>query len=58
MPRYDFKCNECGKVVEMTVPLGWETVRCLCGGVLHKQPAAPNFTITGYSAKNGYSNGR
>lgn len=58
MPRYDFKCNECGKVVEYSVPLGWETVRCLCGGTLEKQPAAPNFTITGYSAKNGYSNGR
>jgi hypothetical protein len=26
-----------------------------CAGWLIKQPAAPNFTIKGFNAKNGYS---
>jgi hypothetical protein len=27
----------------------------VCGGILEKQPCAPNFSVKGFNAKNGYS---
>ena len=54
MPRFDFRCRECKNVFEE------KTVHSLsmcpkCGALADKQPAAPAFSIKGYSAKNGYS---
>jgi putative FmdB family regulatory protein len=63
MPRYDFKCTSCGKMRQdvwvsnfrdaLNTPI--DISSCECGGQLQKQPSAPNFTINGYNAKNGYS---
>lgn len=65
MPRYDFKCEDCGHVREdvwMSTYRESQGVDTLdiapcekCGGLLRKMPSAPNFTVTGYNAKNGYS---
>jgi predicted nucleic acid-binding Zn ribbon protein len=63
MPRYDFKCDN-GHVredvwVSMFRDAGEAPVPVPpceeCGAAMHKQPAAPNFTIGGFNAKNGYS---
>lgn len=63
MPRYDYRCDNCGTVREVTVsnwkdatdPLaGFMKSTCDCGGILEKMPAAPNFSISGYSARNSY----
>lgn len=62
MPRFDFQCPECGRIRELSIPSGLPDyllqVHCgTCPGKpdLIKLPAAPNFTIKGYSAQNGYS---
>jgi hypothetical protein len=63
MPRYDFKCEVCGKVEEHSLPLylGPEEIKTLwprhCNELMDKQWARPSFTIKGFSAQNGYSNG-
>ena len=64
MPRFDYRCPKCGNVVEMNAPL-WEGAEmipvCVMPGctpeypAMEKLPAAPNFTIKGFSEKNGYS---
>ena len=68
MPRYVFKCVRCGH--EETVSLAWrhrDLVAIYCratdckpavpGGQcrMERQPTAPNFSVTGFNAKNGYS---
>ncbi len=58
MPRWDFTCEHCHTTTELPFPnlRATETATCReCGGKLTRQPASPNFTITGYNAKNGYS---
>jgi putative FmdB family regulatory protein len=57
MPRFDFTCRHCGATEERIVPTRHEpTATCeACGGVMDKQPAAPNFTVRGFNAKNGYA---
>ena len=66
MPRYDYACKNghvrkdvwvsianthlaaFGKIVDITP--------CLeCGEPLEKLPCAPNFTVKGFNAKNGYT---
>lgn len=64
MPRHDYKCPECGRVAEFDKP-EYAYCYCICIGVpgvdlamcqkMERLPAAPNFTVKGYSAKNGYS---
>lgn len=63
MPRYDFKCAN-GHVREdvwvssfrdaLNAPAAITPCEH-CGLVLVKQPCAPNFSISGYAARNGYS---
>lgn len=62
MPRHDYRCPVCQRVQEVYDPMGLPDylidLRCgTCPGSpsLEKLPSAPNFTIKGYSAKNGYS---
>ena len=65
MPMYDFKCRACGfeaKDVLLTKrsqhpPYSPKCPQCHKIGSLDRQPAAANFSVRGFSAKNGYSNG-
>jgi putative FmdB family regulatory protein len=58
MPRYDFHCDTCNLTKELVLSSyqAAGNIKCVeCGSTLTKLPPAPNFTITGYNAKNGYS---
>ena len=58
MPRHDFKCPQCGHVFEADSQ-GRDYTNChKCGNLSDKLPSAPAFKITGYRAKNGYSNNK
>lgn len=71
MPRYDYKCERCGTVREVIATFA-ETEKkafycrnkncspTISGGCcrLVRQPSAPAFTISGFSAANGYSGGK
>lgn len=60
MPRWDYKCIKCDKLRLDVVVNNWKDATgyhreiCECGGEMKKQPAAPNFSIGGYNAKNHY----
>ncbi len=61
MPRFDFKCAACGKVRPDVWVTNWTSstgrqmpINCECGATMEKQPAAPNFAVKGYSARNNY----
>lgn len=50
MPRYDFKCDNCGHVFELDQPLTQAeiTAVCRCGSVeVKKVPSAPAFILKG-----------
>lgn len=59
MPRYDYLC-ECGRVHLDVTLTNWADVSghhetCShCGQEMKKMPAAPNFNVTGFNAKNHY----
>ena len=58
MARYTYHCKVCGKQIVLVRPMAERDdpqVGCLCGGQIERQPDAPEFTIRGFSAKNGYS---
>jgi len=63
MPRYDYRCGECGHVQEQTFAslemanlYDFDLTCHRCGEeAMTRLPASPNFAIKGYSAKNGYS---
>ncbi len=63
MPYFDFECPACKRVFrDVMVPPTGKTVSCDGeDGVKHpwqlcaRMPAAPNFKVEGYNAKNGYS---
>lgn len=60
MPLFDYKCPRCGTAREY---LEWKasatyTRLCpRCDAPMERQPPAPNFTVAGFNAKNGYSGG-
>lgn len=61
MPRFDFTC-ECGGVRKDVVVSNWTSatgrqmpIHCPdCQKEMTKQPAAPNFSVKGFNAKNHY----
>lgn len=60
MPQYVFKCPVCGaeRVVQLAIDERDSPVWCMEGEPprrMERQLTAPNFTITGFAAKNGYS---
>lgn len=62
MPRWDFKCPECQHIAELVysnvqaADAAWVVcVECEGERPMERLPAAPNFDVQGYSAKNGYS---
>lgn len=60
MPAYDFKCPTCGTLREHVFASLAErdhtAVICRdCCMPMVRQPAAPSFSIHGFTAKNGYS---
>jgi putative FmdB family regulatory protein len=59
MPRFDFKCPACGTLMSNVYRGTSDTQRpqvCInCDALMEKLPSAPNFTVTGFNAKNGYS---
>lgn len=58
MPRWDFSCDTCHTTVELTFKTAEAAASATCptcGRPLTRQPAAPNFTVHGYNARNGYS---
>jgi len=65
MPRFDYRCLACGRLEEDVVapPKNPTCSQLLatwcpnCGIPMEKLPAAPNFAVAGFSAKNGYSKG-
>lgn len=66
MPVWAYTCSKCGQMVTMSFSssgvrdlqeaTGLMCSRIPCAGTLQRQPAAPNFAMRGFSAKNGYSN--
>lgn len=61
MPKFDFKCPSCSTVRSDVWVSNWTAatgrqmpINCECGKEMEKQPAAPNFTVSGYNAKNSY----
>lgn len=60
MPRWNWKCDRCGFVSERMFPnaaiADVSDVRCMkCDARMTRQPSAPNFTIHGFRAANGYA---
>ena len=63
-PRWDFRCPLCNSIRENVwvssfrdatdIFTGTMIAPCECGGTLEKMPAAPNFSIGGYNARNSY----
>lgn len=51
MPRYDYKCSDCGRVYEIDIPLNREwrgNLACDdCLGLLERQVSAPAFILKG-----------
>ncbi len=61
MPKFDFKCPQCETLRPDVWVTNWTSatgrqmpINCQCGAEMEKQPAAPNFTVKGYSARNNY----
>lgn len=61
MPRFDFKCHPCDRIdtnvwvsVDAAAPNNRRTCY-VCGALMEKLPAAPNFSVKGYNAANGYT---
>ena len=64
MPTWDYKCELCLYTVglrfrnlaeaDRDVPL-YTCPNCDAEGVLHRQPSAPSFIVTGFNSKNNYS---
>jgi len=60
MAIYEFRCEDCMKLVKKSLPISsnQKTVRCeYCSGDAKRQISVSNFSIKGFSAKNGYSKG-
>lgn len=62
MPRYDFKCANGHLREDVWVSMSRAAqkpayiLECdICGQPMDKQPCAPNFSVSGFNAKNGYS---
>lgn len=64
MPRYDFACVNGHVRPDVWMSSYRDALGCTtlditpcehCGEPLMKQPCAPNFSVKGFSAKNGYS---
>lgn len=67
MPVHEYQCNLCGRKEDRwfanhaeVEELDQKTIPCKpnpkkCKGVLTRQPSAPNFTVGGFSARNGYA---
>ena len=60
MPIYEYKCDKCGKVIEILQKLNEEypPVHCVkCGGMMNKLVSKTNFKLKGKGwAKDGYEN--
>lgn len=69
MPRWEYRCERCGHVITVYEP-SLETAEkrsywcnnpdCkvpadMSGSRMVRVPSAANFTVTGFSSKNGYS---
>jgi len=64
MPRYDMQCDACGRVRTDVWVSNWRDANgvidiapCECGFATmrwNKLPSAPNFSVKGYNAANGY----
>lgn len=58
MPRWDYRCEVCGETAEYTYPnvdVADRQPPKHCGKPMVRQPAAPNFSVQGFNAKNGYT---
>jgi putative FmdB family regulatory protein len=58
MPLWDFYCELCDLKVELsfrTLEDADHATCPKCGSLLSRKPAAPNFSVKGYNADNGYS---
>jgi len=58
MPKWDFRCDTCDKTIELVFLTfrDSEKAKCPeCGGTVARQPSAPNFSVSGYNSRNGYS---
>lgn len=61
MPRYDYKCPRCGDMTEVARPIERRDDPVYCpkcdfqSEMYRKVPVRVGFKVTGYNAKNGYS---
>ncbi len=59
MPIFDYRCRDCQHVTTTWFASHKDvlpTIECAwCKGTMDKQIAAPNFSIQGFNAANGYS---
>lgn len=58
MPIFVFRCPVCGLERDYLLMPGKteEPHVCFhCAAEMEKQPTAPNFTVQGFNAKNGYT---
>jgi putative FmdB family regulatory protein len=54
--RFDYRCPACGVTYEDIASTQGTQVHCIqCGKMCERLPAAPNFAVKGYNARNGYT---
>lgn len=47
MPIFDYKCDECGEVIEKLTSQIMQSTICTCGGIMWKQFSIPNVYLDG-----------
>lgn len=61
MPKHDYRCEGCGREKTDVWESNWSSstgrkmpINCDCGLEMEKVPAAPNFNVKGFNARNSY----
>lgn len=62
MPFYDYKCPTCDRTTEVFLKKARPDdalVLCkTCDSSMERQPSAPNFSVKGFNASNGYASSK
>lgn len=60
MPLYEFKCPECGKIIDRLLPIDTKQriIKCKCGKMAKRIISSTNFQLKGGGwSDSGYSKG-